>query len=89
MQTITLRRDGQQGPPYSTENYIQSPGINHTGKEYIYFLNTKKSEPSQKKRLVKLTYHANLIKSRHTGSLYCTFFLSLFHKWTVLQNITL
>ena len=26
--------DKQQGPMYSTENYIQYPMINHNGKEY-------------------------------------------------------
>ena len=35
--------DNQQGPPYSTGNYIQYPVINHNGKEYekecIYMYN--------------------------------------------------
>ena len=36
MQTITLRTDKQQDPTiYSTGNYIQSPAINHNGKEYL------------------------------------------------------
>ena len=34
MQTITFRIDKQQGPMYSTGNYIQYPVINHNGKEY-------------------------------------------------------
>ena len=37
------RMDNQQGPPYSTGNYIQYPVINHNGKEYekecIYMYN--------------------------------------------------
>ena len=43
MQTITFRMDKQQGPLYNMGNYIQSPGIDHDGKEYkkgcIYMYN--------------------------------------------------
>ena len=35
MQTITYRMDTQQGPLYSTANYIKYPVINHKEKEYI------------------------------------------------------
>ena len=36
MQTIIFRMDKQQGPTvYSTENYIQSSGIEHDGKYYF------------------------------------------------------
>ena len=35
MQTIAFRMDKQQGPTASTGNCIQSPGINHNGKEYL------------------------------------------------------
>ena len=34
MHTITFRTDKEQVLLYSTGNYIQSPGINHNGKEY-------------------------------------------------------
>ena len=34
MQTITYRMDKEQGPTYSTGNYIQYPVIWHNGKEY-------------------------------------------------------
>ena len=49
MRTITLRRDGQQGPPYTTGNYIQSPGINHSGKEFFFF-NIKKRRVKSKEK---------------------------------------
>ena len=34
MQTVTFGRDNNKVLLYSTENYIQSPGIDHDGKEY-------------------------------------------------------
>ena len=34
MQTITFRMDKQQGPTVCHRECIQSPGINHNGKEY-------------------------------------------------------
>ena len=41
MQTIKFRIDKQQGPMYSTGNYVQYPVINHDGEEYekIYIYN--------------------------------------------------
>ena len=36
MQTIIYRVDKQQGPTYSTRNYIQYPVIKHNGKECMY-----------------------------------------------------
>ena len=35
MYTIKYRMDKQQGPTYSTGNYIQYPVINHSGKGYF------------------------------------------------------
>ena len=34
MPTVIQRMDKQQGPMYSSENYTQYPGMNHSGKEY-------------------------------------------------------
>ena len=34
MPTDIQRMDKQQGPMYSSENYTQYPGMNHSGKEY-------------------------------------------------------
>ena len=34
MQTIKFRKDKQKVLPHSTGKYIQSPGIDHNGKEY-------------------------------------------------------
>ena len=35
MQTVIFRMDKQPGPLYSTGTYIQSPEIDHDGKEYL------------------------------------------------------
>ena len=57
--------DKQQGPTYSTGNYIQSPGINHNGKEYSKKKDTHTHTHTHTHTYIKLSHFA-VIQQRLT-----------------------